>query len=104
KCGNMRFIQRNNVSVNEVAENNSGFNVYPNPAVGAVAFQYNYTGSDVNVVVKDLTGKIVHNATLKGLNGTQEMHIDVSSFAPGMYILELYGKDEKLTSKFTVSK
>lgn len=104
KCGNVRFIQMNNVSVNDVDVNAKGFAVYPNPAFNSIAFNYKYDGTDVNLTVRDMTGKIVHAATLKDLNGEQEMNVDVSYFPAGMYILEVVGNNEKLTSKFTVTK
>lgn len=104
KCGAMRFIQRNNVSVNDVEENTNNFAVYPNPVFNALTFKYNFTGKDVNVSVRDLSGKLVHTSVLKNVNGEKEFSIDVEAYSAGMYILELYSEEQKLTSKFTIAK
>lgn len=103
KCVSMRFIKLNNVSINEV-NGNKNFAVFPNPALSSISFNHVYDGSDVVTLVKDMTGKTVHSSTIKGLYGEKEMHIDVSAYAAGMYILEVYANDEKMTAKFTVAK
>lgn len=102
KCVSMRFIEV--VSVNEVDGANTNFAVYPNPAFSSITFKHTFDGSDVVTYVKDMTGKTVHNSTIKGLYGEKEMNIEVSSFAIGMYILEVHSNGEKMSAKFTVTR
>jgi|GEM_PF-4220781 len=103
KCSSVTFKQKDNLSINEV-NGNKDFMVYPNPAFRSISFSHNYDGSDVKTFVKDMTGKTVHYSTIKELYGQKEVHIDISSFAAGMYVLEVYANGEKMTAKFTVAK
>ena len=102
KCVSMRFIEV--VSVNEVDGANTNFAVYPNPAFSSITFKHTFDGSDVVTYVKDMTGKTVHNSTIKGLHGEKEINIEVSSYAIGMYILEVHSNGEKMSAKFTVTR
>ena len=64
-------------------------NVFPNPASGNLNILYitETEGSELKVDVIDLAGRTLTSSTTVLTNGTTPIHVDVSSFAAGSYIL-----------------
>ncbi len=104
-CFSLHFKQMS-VGVANVATAENALVVYPNPAANTVSVKYNFVqAANANVVVKDMTGKtVLSNSLGKGLVGSQEFKLDVSSLASGLYVMELYANDEKHVTKFSVQK
>lgn len=66
--------------------------VYPNPGNGQfhVRFASGSSGSGT-ILVRDMTGKLMHQSTNEILNGDNDLVIDALHMAPGIYLLELIG-------------
>ncbi len=60
-------------------------NVYPNPSTGLLTIETQQDKVISDVVVFDLTGKVVHQAN----GNTYTMQVDMSAFAPGVYIFKV---------------
>lgn len=72
----------------------SEINVYPNPVSTTLTIKTDHHMAIDKVVIKALSGKII-------LVQTQHFEtIEVEPLAQGMYLLEVYSRDEKFTTKF----
>ncbi len=97
----IRLNFENTASVEEL-DNNIALNVYPNPAndVVNVSFALN-NNSDVNVEVVDITGKVVANVAGKDLlTGSQNISVNTSSLAAGVYTVVVNHNGGKSSTKF----
>lgn len=63
---------------------------FPNPTNGLITIQLN-AASDVNtsVFVKDILGKVIHEQQIGHVAGTQEVMVDLSEKADGIYFVEV---------------
>jgi hypothetical protein len=79
--------------------------VYPNPAKEYVAFYYNLTDGNkvINLIVSDVTGKLIYQSTLSNTSG---QHIwDVKNISNGNYIYSITTKTGlKYSGKIVVQK
>ncbi|MEN9700274.1 MAG: hypothetical protein RLZZ301_1472 [Bacteroidota bacterium] len=76
--------------------------VMPNPTNGdaSISFELNNT-SDVNVVVTDMSGKVMQTALLANQQtGTHELKLNAASWAAGIYSVSLTTNGTSLTKKF----
>lgn len=105
-CPKVYFKEYENAAIGDVDGDNNGIAIYPNPATSTVNVRYNFVNkADGRLLIKDLTGRTVHNQQLgANLSGEQVFNVDISSLASGMYIMELYANDDKMVSKFNVAK
>jgi hypothetical protein len=87
-------IEKN--SINEIS-----LNVYPNPSSNYVNFTTESKNASA-VMVYDVTGKLVDKAEMN--NG--QLHLNVSSFAPGVYSYKVIAADNKTlkTGKLTIAQ
>ncbi|OYT15964.1 MAG: hypothetical protein B7C24_10255 [Bacteroidetes bacterium 4572_77] len=80
-----------------VAENLESLNInmYPNPTKGLLKIELNQIIQNaVQIQVLTLTGKLVHQSKMKA--GNHQINLDLSSLAPGSYII---GFDHNLTNR-----
>ena len=78
---------------NATFETASAFSVYPNPASSTVSINSEVDSFDVSV--SDLTGKIIFEKSMSGVENT----VDVSSFNSGIYFFTLTSDSRKETVK-----
>lgn len=80
----------NPVPVERLGESKTNFMVYPNPARAFVQIRVTTEETtDLQVNVYSTMGAKVHSDVLNGVQGNGQMTIDVSTFASGVYYIEL---------------
>jgi hypothetical protein len=72
----------------------AGFELYPNPTRSSVAISWTAKG-ETTLTLTDLNGKVLLNAVSQA---TQYV-MDLSNFAPGVYIVSLQNGDQLLTER-----
>jgi hypothetical protein len=81
--------------------------LFPNPASDLLNVDFVFGQSfdaQVQVYVTDITGKTLQQLQWTATNGKQRQTLDVSQFAPGIYMLHLISGEERVTQKFVVAK
>ena len=81
--------------------------LFPNPTSDLLNVDFVFGQSfdaQVQVYVTDMTGKTLQQLQWTATNGKQRQTLDVSQFAPGIYILHLISGEERVTQKFVVAK
>ncbi len=92
------------MNVNEV-ENNIGMNVFPNPAVNNATVSFELNGeASVNVTVTDLAGQVVYTNNLGNVAGAQNVEINTTSMANGVYMVNVEANGAVSTQKLVVRK
>lgn len=79
-------------------------NVFPNPATNNVSFTYNFRGDDANVLVRDITGRIVYQQTIGRTYGEKTISVDVANFSNGLYIVELNTENSRSVGRVLIQK
>lgn len=82
-------IMCSTVSTNEIANENSGFNLFPNPAKDEITVQSREAGE---FFIADLSGRII----LSGIKNQNSQRIDLSGIANGIYFLKLNGAAQRV--------
>ncbi len=82
------------VNVNNASQDNH-VSLYPNPANDQLIVS---TTAAETIEITDATGRVVYSGTATGNNTT----IDVSSFAPGMYFVNVYSAGAKSTERLVI--
>jgi len=73
-----------------VLSNNFGFNLYPNPTAGDATVDVDLTEDQaVSIRVIDLTGRIVLSQNLGGIQGSNQIRLEMKSLSNGVYIVEI---------------
>lgn len=90
--------------VNTVTYEADGFLVYPNPSNGKlnVKFDLGNNAQNVNVVLRDVVGKVVYSHNFGTASGTIEHPINVTHLTPGMYTAELGYNGQRIVSKVSI--
>jgi hypothetical protein len=71
------------------------FFVYPNPASDILFVRITgFSGFTVNLSIRSVTGNIILKKTIYPGFYTNDFNMDISSFPPGFYILELLGSEK----------
>jgi len=81
--------------------------LFPNPTSDVLNVDFIFGQSfdaQVQVYVTDITGKTIQQLQWTATNGKQRQTLDVSQFAPGIYMLHLISGEERVTQKFVVAK
>lgn len=93
----------NHVSIEEL-EAGFEFNVYPNPTSGVFNVELNVEKSqDVNVIVFDVTGKVVENTPVAKLGaGTHNITLSADAYTAGVYTVEVRTASGSKYSKLVV--
>ena len=78
------------------------FTFGPSPAIDEVLIQFQLSApSYVNAQVVDIEGKTISNVIDKsGVQGAQQFRLDVSSWAPGSYFVQMQVDDQVGSYKF----
>jgi len=102
--GTPRFnIVIDNDAVTEVGEVpfNNEMVLYPNPAKDQLNVNFQVPmSSDANVLITDVQGRMV--AQQKVLRSSQQVQLDLSGFADGIYFLSVQSDKEVMTNRFVV--
>lgn len=69
---------------------------WPNPALDNAAFQYHLQTPGAELLITDLSGKIIQRQTLGGISGKQS--ISTSGLSPGVYLCKLLQNNRTLTT------
>jgi len=72
------------------SESGHGYQLYPNPASHQVKLELDQEQSHVLLKVFDMTGHLIHQEELEHV---RESTLDISSYKPGIYLIQLQGKD-----------
>jgi hypothetical protein len=79
--------------------------LFPNPTKGLLNIDFFYQQAldgQVQAYVTDITGKTIQQQQWYATQGQQRQQLDVSQFAPGIYLLHLTSGSERVTHKFVV--
>jgi photosystem II stability/assembly factor-like uncharacterized protein len=85
-------IKRNLVLEIPELSNENQFKIYPNPASDYTMIKSSLAGKIESISAFDLSGRKCENLSWK-YSGNGELILETGSFSPGMYILQLKGKD-----------
>jgi len=85
--------------------NSINFTVSPNPSNGFSTISFNNVSkSNININLFDLSGKFIKNITQGELKaGQQEIELNASDLAKGVYFIKVEQNDLSYTSKFIVN-
>lgn len=80
--------------------NRSEFAIFPSPATNSIFISWPTLGGadDANILIKDMTGRLVKATEISLSKGTKE--IDIFNLPRGMYIVELKALATRITGKF----
>lgn len=81
--------------------------LFPNPASDVLNVDYIFQldmDAQIQMYVTDMTGKQLRQQQWTATEGKQRQTLDVSQFAPGIYMLHLINGEERVTQKFVVTK
>lgn len=91
------------VSVNVLTSTIGDVSVYPNPVSDMANFAVTLNkASDVQVIVTDITGRVVMNELRNNLQGKQVIKINTSSLSEGTYLYKVNTGSEVKTGKMIV--
>ena len=77
--------------------------VYPNPATDFVNVEFSLQEAEnVTFQLMDLTGKVLKNADLEGIAGTNQFKFDIHGVSKGLYLMEIVTDNGKSVRKITV--
>ncbi|WP_276134907.1 LamG-like jellyroll fold domain-containing protein [Polluticoccus soli] len=86
-------------AIGEIAKN---MVLFPNPSDGRFAVKLPALGQEGQLVVRDITGKIVSMSTVTSSDVEQILQIDLSNVAKGTYIIMVSSGDEMYKSSMLV--
>lgn len=91
-------------SVGTVANDNSRFSVYPNPASNAVTIHWANlaTTGTATITLTDVTGRVVLTTTADMNQTTGNQKLNISQLAKGIYVLHVRGNGLNVTRKLEV--
>jgi hypothetical protein len=70
--------------------NDFDFNVYPNPTAGDATVDFEMSeDQSVALRVFDLTGRMVLSQNLKGLEGSNQLRLEMATMPSGVYVVEI---------------
>lgn len=78
-----------------------GLSIYPNPSTGIFTISAPQQEGLLTIKVYDMLGKVVLNN--KAVTASTTTQIDMSSFASGLYLLELNTNKERITQKLILN-
>ena len=78
------------VSVNTGKAKLAVLNVYPSPTKNNLTIDFDaVTNSNVTILIKDITGRLVLSKNVKGTEGVNNLTLDVSNLSNGVYIMSI---------------
>lgn len=92
-------------SLGLTSSENDGFNLYPNPASNNLNITWsNQLTADANLVITDMTGRIVLNTSL-AINGTNgKANLSLEGLVNGTYLVSIKSASNFYTSKLQIVK
>lgn len=95
-------IDQLTVGIDDIAMENPDINVYPNPVRDLLVIRYPLLkNKDVNVIITDITGKIIYS---QKISNAQQLEVNTSGFADGIYTVRLQSDQYVQAKRFTVIK
>jgi len=88
--------------VNEIADNNKLFEIYPNPTTNYLTLKYFNDNHSDNLQVINLMGQVV--LKIKSTSPSPIENIDVSNLPNGIYYIEAINIKQKYYSKFIIAR
>jgi len=89
------FVEDTDYSISLVPDAGSDILIYPNPTTGMITVEYHqFTGVE-NMLVFDITGKLVLDCRLSG----SISNVDVSAFSAGIYFIKVVTQDQVFVKK-----
>lgn len=100
-----RFTVGYALSLNEVIENSSNFQLYPNPTTNSVSMLIDIEGKqDINYTITDITGKQVKQGEFKNIL-TETYTINTSDLINGLYFVTCtFNSGKTITKKLVITK
>lgn len=92
----------NIVGVHEIR--NTDFNIFPNPAGNDVNISLTGIYGDIHLSLSDLLGRIIIEKDIYNANGNISKNINLENINPGVYYLELKGKNYKKSKILRIIK
>ncbi|MEO9257195.1 MAG: M43 family zinc metalloprotease [Crocinitomicaceae bacterium] len=94
-------IANDPLSINELQNTISDFNLYPNPTVGDLNVMISIPQAmNFEVSVLDLSGKQLQSHSIQGQSGVNNVVLDVNSLSKGMYFIQVTSSNGKITKQF----
>jgi len=90
------------IGVAPVATKTTLFEAYPNPNTGIFNLKFDKVIAGSTLKVSDVLGKEAFTLTLNSSSLNKEIKIDLSSFAKGIYLLNLTGPNGNISKKIIV--
>jgi hypothetical protein len=87
------------VNVDEEEKSELELSVFPNPVTGDVVTIQTGVSGAVDVIVSDMTGKMVLQCNLQNTDTNGAIHLDVSTLAPGIYTVSVKGEGNVATAR-----
>jgi hypothetical protein len=86
--------------------NENNLTLFPNPASGDIKVSFDLkNNSDIQIMIYDLGGKMVHFSSMKGLTpGHQLVDLKVQSLSKGTYLVNLVTNEGASTDKLVIIK
>lgn len=97
------FTRERGTSVKNVASNENGLVIFPNPANDKVSVMVNATNSNnaqVNII--DIKGAIVKSMDNKLVSGVNVMELSVADLPKGMYFVQVTSNEGTITKKLVI--
>lgn len=107
--GNNLYVDNVNlgqsVSIKQISDNTSAFEMYPNPAASATTLKINSAVSqNASIVVYNTLGQIVKTSSVSINIGINEVSLNTSDLSSGIYNVVLTTGNTSSVKKLTVSK
>ena len=77
--------------------------VYPNPATDHLTVEFSLANAEqVTARIVDLTGKVLRQNTIEGVDGSNQIQLELNGISKGLYLLEINTPEGKSVRKVTV--
>ncbi|MGB4848052.1 MAG: T9SS type A sorting domain-containing protein, partial [Saprospiraceae bacterium] len=88
------------VGVEEI-KSGMDWKVFPNPAFDQLTIELANNTKKINVIITDITGKIMYSTTV---SGNQIIEVNVKDFLEGVYVVQIQSSEFIQSQKLIVTK
>jgi hypothetical protein len=89
----------------QIVEIFGSMDLFPNPTSDNLTVQFELIeSSEVEVMITDLTGKVMQRQFIQRDAGSHQVKVDVSDLTPGMYLMHLINRNDNVSKKFVVTR
>ena len=89
----------------QIVEIFGSMDLFPNPTSDNLTVQFELIeSSEVEVMITDLTGKVMQRQFIQRDAGSHQVKVDVSDLTPGMYLMHLINLNDNVSKKFVVTR